>query len=139
MGFGLEKDGEILYDWEERAKTSVMEKNNTEEWRKRAFGLEKKKGRKDMRKILQLKFIFIFLLGTLAGCTKKQEEIKEVSNPMKEVYFPFPSSFYSVLQKVIITALSSPSDITEYLSLPGNKSTYIQKLHHMSGSMKYAM
>ena len=72
MGFGLEKDGEILYDWEERAKTSVMEKNNTEEWRKRAFGLEKKKGRKDMRK-------------TLAGCTKKQEEIKEVSNPMKEV------------------------------------------------------
>ena len=85
MGFGLEKDGEILYDWEERAKTSVMEKNNTEEWRKRAFGLEKKKGRKDMRKILQLTFIFIFLLGTLAGCTKKQEEIKEVSNPMKEV------------------------------------------------------
>ena len=58
---------------------------------------------------------------------------------MKEVYFPFPSSFYSVLQKVIITALSGPSDITEYLSLPGNKSTYIQKLHHMSGSMKYAM
>ena len=85
MGFGLEKDGEILYDWEERAKTSVMEKNNTEEWRKRAFGLEKKKGRKDIRKILQLTFIFIFLLGTLAGCTKKQEEIKEVSNPMKEV------------------------------------------------------
>ena len=26
MGFGLEKDGEILYDWEERAKTSVMGK-----------------------------------------------------------------------------------------------------------------
>lgn len=46
MGFGLEKDGEILYDWEERAKTSVMEKNNTEEWRKRAFGLEKRKAEK---------------------------------------------------------------------------------------------
>ena len=53
MGFGLEKDGEILYDWEERAKTSVMEKNNTEEWRKRAFGLEKKKGRKNMKLVIQ--------------------------------------------------------------------------------------
>lgn len=38
-----------------------------------------------MRKILQLTFIFILALGTLVGCAKRQEEIKEVSNPMKEV------------------------------------------------------